>query len=139
MKPLHNMLKVLWASGVLGSVAVLAATPSHTLALSLYQDTTTLLASGWVFVALTGVFFKEFACFQRWEASALFALVPVVSGGHFLHLIPEGIEPTLLVALSSVFVFFALRKFTQPFHADIGDKTVFEYLALQEKAEAAEP
>ena len=39
-----------------------------------------LLASGWVFVALTGLFFKEFACFQRWEASALFAILPILTG-----------------------------------------------------------
>jgi len=136
MKPLHNMLKVLWGSGVVGSLAVIASDPTHSLVLSTVQHPLQLLASGWVFVALTGLFFKEFACFQRWEASALFALVPIVTGGHFLGLLGAGAEGAMLDAIAFVFCFFAARKFSQPLKADIGDKTVFEFLALKEQQDA---
>eukprot|EP00286_Rhodomonas_abbreviata_P006855 CAMPEP_0181328664 /NCGR_PEP_ID=MMETSP1101-20121128/22859_1 /TAXON_ID=46948 /ORGANISM="Rhodomonas abbreviata, Strain Caron Lab Isolate" /LENGTH=303 /DNA_ID=CAMNT_0023437613 /DNA_START=56 /DNA_END=964 /DNA_ORIENTATION=+ len=132
MKPLHNMLKVLWAAGVMGSAIVVAADPSHSLVVSTVTHPPLLLASGWVFIALTGLFFKEFACFQRWEASALFALVPIITGGHFLGIVPSGWEEGMVQALAVVFTFFAARKFSQPLKADIGDKTVFEFLAKRE-------
>lgn len=106
---------MLWGSGVVGALAVLALDPSHHLVTSTFEHAELLLASGWVFVALTGLFFKEFACFQRWEASALFAIVPLLTGGHFLHIVPSNIEHALAVALSSIFVFFAVRKFSQPY------------------------
>mmetsp|Transcript_54042 Transcript_54042/g.87462 ORF Transcript_54042/g.87462 Transcript_54042/m.87462 type:complete len:298 (+) Transcript_54042:1-894(+) len=127
MKPMHNFLKVLWAAGAMGAVLVLVASPSHSLVVDSFQKPELLLASGWVFVALTGLFFKEFACFQRWEASALFAILPVLTGGHFLHILPGGLEATLLGVFAFVFPFFALRKFDQPLNSDIGDKTIFQY------------
>ncbi len=83
---------MLWLSGAIGSAAVLLTSPSHYLVATAYQDPQLLLACGWVFVALTGLFFKEWACFQRLEASALFALVPVLTGGHFLHILPSEVE-----------------------------------------------
>ncbi|EKX53450.1 hypothetical protein GUITHDRAFT_161052 [Guillardia theta CCMP2712] len=133
MKPMHNMLKALWAGGALGSLAVFVAGPNHSLVKDCFEHSEFLLASGWAFVALTGLFFKEFACFQRWEASALFAGLPILTGGHFLHLLSEDVEKGLAVMFATVFVFFAARKFDQPLKADIGDKSIFEYLALQEK------
>jgi len=63
--------------------------------LSTFEKPELLLASGWVFVALTGLFFKEWACFQRTEASAGFALVPIVTGGHFLGILPPQAEVAL--------------------------------------------
>ncbi len=130
------------------------STPSHHLVSSTIQHPELLLASGWVFVALTGLFFKEFACFQRWEASILFGLVPVLTGGHFLRILPSNVEQAMAVVrtctllatrsakldsflllgqvLAATFVFFSCRKFGQPFKADIGDKTIFEYMAREE-------
>ena len=85
-----------------GSVIATASSPSHHLVLTTYNHPELLLASGWVFVSLTGLFFKEFACFQRWEASALFALVPVLAGGHFLKLFPAPLE--LIIAEVGAYV-----------------------------------
>jgi uncharacterized integral membrane protein len=86
---------VLWAAGAFGAAAVVAASPDHNLVLSTFEKPELLLASGWVFVALTGLFFKEWACFQRTEASAGFALVPIVTGGHFLGILPPQAEVAL--------------------------------------------
>ena len=58
MKPMHNFLKALWAAGAVGAVIVLAFSPEHSLVLSSFEHPELLLASGWVFVALTGLFFK---------------------------------------------------------------------------------
>lgn len=138
MKPMHDFLKVLWLGGAVGSIGVLAASESHSLVLAAFQDPMYLLGPGWVFVALTGLFFKEFACFQRLEASVLFALVPLLTGGHFLHLLPLGVEQGMSAALASSFLFFAVRKFDLPLKADIGDKTVFAYIAAQEAEQAQE-
>ena len=138
MKPMHNFLKVLWAAGLMGSLLVLVASPSHSLVVDSFERPELLLASGWVFVALTGLFFKEFACFQRWEASALFAIVPVLTGGHFLHILPDGLEAFLAASFAFVFPFFALRKFDQPLKSDIGDKTIFEYFKRVERGELTE-
>lgn len=138
MKPMHNFLKALWAAGAVGAVIVLAFSPEHSLVLSSFEHPELLLASGWVFVALTGLFFKEFACFQRWEASALFAIVPILTGGHFLHILPGGIEAALTSIFSVVFPFFALRKFDQPLRADIGDKTIFDYFKRVERGEVTQ-
>jgi len=135
MKPMHNFLKVLWAAGALGAVLVLAVSPEHQLVVDSFQRPELLLASGWVFVALTGLFFKEFACFQRWEASALFAILPILTGGHFLHILPGGVEAALLSVFAVVFPFFALRKFDQPLKSDIGDKTIFQYFQRVETGE----
>ena len=137
-QPMHNFLKALWAAGALGALVVLASSPSHSLVVESFLHPELLLASGWVFVALTGLFFKEWACFQRWEASALFALVPVLTGGHFLHILPQGLEAGLAAALAVMFPFFALRKFEQPLKADIGDKSIFEYFKRVERGELTE-
>ena len=95
--------QALWLGGVLGSVGAAVAAPSHHLVLSTIQHPELLLASGWVFVALTGLFFKEFACFQRWEASILFGLVPVLTGGHFLRVLPSNVEQAMAV-VRTIFV-----------------------------------
>jgi uncharacterized integral membrane protein len=87
--------QALWAAGVLGSIVAWASIPSHHLVVYTYDHPELLLASGWVFVSLTGLFFKEFACFQRWEASVLFALIPLLTGGHFLNIFSPNIELSL--------------------------------------------
>ncbi len=41
----------------------------------------------------------------------------------------ESENSVIFQVLGALFTLFALRKFGQPFHADIGDKTIFEYMA----------
>lgn len=128
-KPLHKMLKLLWAIGT-GSGLVLGLSPliENGLVETIFDKPTLLLSVGWSLVALTGLFVKEAICFGRLEALLLIALVPALSGGHFIGALPASVEKQGAVLLSVLFVFFALRKFSQPASDDIGDMSVFDHL-----------
>lgn len=129
LKPMHNFLKVLWALGLAGGLA-LAASPltGDGVVLTVFDKPALLLAIGWQFVALTGLFFKEAVCFHRLEANLLIALVPLLSGGHFLGALPADAERAGSAVFVALFLVFALRKFTQPARDDIGDMSVFNHL-----------
>lgn len=129
VRVLHNALKVLWAAGAAGGL-VLAASPlvQGGVVQAVFDKPELLLAVGWMFVALTGVFVKEAVCFARLEALALIALLPVLTGGHFLHALSAPTERSGAVVFSVLFVVFALRKFMQPAADDLGDLSVFTYL-----------
>lgn len=128
-KPLHNLLKILWVAGFAGAIA-LAASPltNHTVTQAVLERPALLLAVGWQLVALTGLFVKEAVCFGRTEATLLIALVPALSAGHFLQIAPLALERPAAGLFAALFVFFSLRKFTQPPTDDIGDMSIFEYL-----------
>lgn len=128
-KPLHKMLKLLWAIGT-GSGLVLGLSPfvQNGLVETVFDKPTLLLSVGWSLVALTGLFVKEALCFGRLEALLLIVLVPVLSGGHFVGVLPASTEKLGAAVLSVLFVFFALRKFSQPATDDIGDMSVFDHL-----------
>jgi uncharacterized integral membrane protein len=130
LRPMHNLVKALWAVGVVCS-GVLAASPllsTGALVSELQLRPELMLAVGWQFVALTGLFFKEAFCFGRAEAAALTLLVPLLSMGHFLRLLPGPVESAGAVAFAGLFLLFAARKFQQPARDDLGDKSVFEHL-----------
>lgn len=129
MKPMHNMLKVLWASGVLGAAVVALTAAPHSLVEEVAARPILMMAVGWQFVALTGLFFKESVCFWKKEALGLTALVPIIAGGHFLHIFPERVEMYGMSLFAIMFAIFAARKFTQPAREDIGDMSVFIHLA----------
>ncbi|NJL83795.1 MAG: DUF2301 domain-containing membrane protein [Chloroflexaceae bacterium] len=101
---------------------------SRTLALLVYHHPLTLLGIGFIFAALTGIYFKEAFCFNRLETKLLTPLVPGLLLGHLLGLIPAGLERGLLAVWAVLFAMFALRKVTQAIPPDIGDKSVFDYL-----------
>lgn len=131
MKPLHNMLKVLWGLGLAASVG-LSLSPllsGNGLVMEVYNHPALLLAIGWQFVALTGLFIKEAACFGRIEAISLIFLVPFLAGGHFLGFLPHAVENYGAIGFAAFFLLFSARKFTQPAKDDIGDMSVFEHLA----------
>lgn len=131
MKPMHNLLKALWLMGVLGSVALSVSplTGAEGLVQGMLSHPALLLGTGWWFVALTGLFVKEAACFGRLEAIALIFLVPALTGGHFVGLLSRQAEVYGGVVFSAVFVFFAIRKLLQDALDDVGDMSVFEHLA----------
>uniref|UniRef100_A0A7S3EB53 Uncharacterized protein n=1 Tax=Rhodosorus marinus TaxID=101924 RepID=A0A7S3EB53_9RHOD len=133
MKPMHNLLKALWGVGTAGAVAALFLT-GEGLAFGTYDQTLWMLATGWTFVAMTGLFFKEGICFNRQEAWGLMVLTPILTGGHFLHLLPAQVERGGLGAFAAMFLFFAYRKFEQPATDDLGDKSVFDHLERQQEA-----
>uniref|UniRef100_UPI00286DF6E8 DUF2301 domain-containing membrane protein n=1 Tax=Chamaesiphon sp. VAR_69_metabat_338 TaxID=2964704 RepID=UPI00286DF6E8 len=91
----------------------------------------TILGVGFIFAALTGIFFKEAFCFDRLETKLLVFIVPLLLLGHLTQLLPKAAEPILLAVWAGLFLVFAIRKVIQQIPPDIGDKSVFEYLAAQ--------
>ncbi|NJM73731.1 MAG: DUF2301 domain-containing membrane protein [Scytonema sp. RU_4_4] len=124
---LHRLLQVFW---VIGSVTlvILALSSSEPLAVTVYTQPVTLLGVGFIFAALTGIYFKEAFCFNRLETKILTPIVPLLLLGHMLGILPIQGEKVLLGLWAILFVVFALRKVIQAIPPDIGDKSVFEYL-----------
>ncbi|MFN6560567.1 MAG: DUF2301 domain-containing membrane protein [Nostoc sp. ChiSLP01] len=130
---LHRMLQIFWAIGTITS-AILALSNSEPLAVTVYNQPITLFGVGFVFVALTGIYFKEAFCFDRLETKVLTPIVPLLLLGHLVGVLPIEWEGILLGIWATLFLVFALRKTVQPIPADIGDKSVFTYLKEQRLA-----
>ncbi len=133
---LHRFLQVCWGLGCLASLWV-SFKSDQALATTVYHQPLTLLGVGFVFVALTGIFFKEAFCFNRVETKLLTPLVPTLLLGHLLGWLPLNIERGLLVIWAVGFCIFAARKLKQEIPSDIGDKSVFDYLKGKLSSEPA--
>ncbi len=130
LRSLHRALQVFWAIGGIASVATALIYPTP-LALTAYQQPLTMLGIGFTFAALTGIFFKEAFCFNRLETKFLVVIVPSLLLGHMAGILSIATERSLLIAWAVLFAVFALRKVIQPIPPDIGDKSVFDYLAKE--------
>ncbi len=130
MVVLHRALQAFWLVGAIAA-AVVAHFYAEPFALTIYQHPATILGIGFMFAALTGLFFKEAACFNRLETKVLTPLVPLLLLGHLLGFLPVMEEKILLALWTVLFMVFALRKVFQPIPPDIGDKSVFTYLENQ--------
>ena len=133
MASLHRILQIFWGIGVFTSI-VLAIQSKQPLAWYIYQHPLTILGVGFLFAALTGIYFKEAFCFNRFETKILTPIVPLLLIGHLFNLISPDIEEVLLATWAVLFVVFAGRKILQEIPQDIGDKSVFEYLENKHKA-----
>ena len=133
MASLHRMLQIFWAIGSMASV-ILAISSTQPLALTVYNQPLTLFGVGFIFVALTGIYFKEAFCFNRLETKVLTLIVPLLLLGHLVGILPTQGESVLLGIWATLFLVFALRKTVQAIPADIGDKSVFTYLEEQRLA-----
>jgi uncharacterized integral membrane protein len=133
MASLHRMLQIFWAIGSITSV-ILEISSSEPLALTVYNQPVTLFGVGFLFVALTGIYFKEAFCFNRLETKVLTLIVPLLLLGHLVGILPTQGESVLLGIWATLFLVFALRKTVQAIPADIGDKSVFTYLKEQRLA-----
>lgn len=130
LKALHRVLQGFWLIGTIATIAI-ALQSSEPLALYIYNHPLTLLGTGFIFAALTGIYFKEAFCFNRLETKILTPVVPLLLLGHMLGIIPVAMEQVLLGIWSLGFSVFAIRKMTQEIDPDIGDKSVFAYLKQQ--------
>jgi uncharacterized integral membrane protein len=130
MEPLHRALQVFWGIGVLASLAIAHFSPEP-FALTVYSQPLTVLGVGFLFAALSGIYFKEAFCFNRLETKLLTPLVPILLLGHLTGILPLQVEQSLLGLWAVLFLVFALRKVVQPIPPDIGDKSVFTYLHQQ--------
>jgi uncharacterized integral membrane protein len=107
---------------------VLALQSNEPLALFVYNHPSTIFGIGFTFAALTGIYFKEAFCFNRFETKFLTPLVPILLLGHLAGVLPLYWEQVLLGLWAVLFVVFAIRKVVQAIPPDIGDKSVFAYL-----------
>jgi len=137
LEPLHRALQAFWVVGCVSSFAIAHLDPEP-FALTVYNHPLTLFGIGFVFAALTGIFFKEAFCFNRLETKFLTLLVPVLLLGHLVGWMPLNVSRGLLISWAILFVVFAVRKVIQPIPPDIGDKSVFAYLKQQRFAKASE-
>lgn len=133
LAPLHRLLQIFWGLGAIVATA-LTLSSSEPLALFVYDHPTAILGVGFTFAALTGIYFKEAFCFNRFETKFLTPLVPILLLGHMAGVLPTAWEQVLLGLWAVLFAVFALRKVVQPIPADIGDKSVFVYLKEQRTA-----
>ncbi|MBW4640731.1 MAG: DUF2301 domain-containing membrane protein [Gloeocapsa sp. UFS-A4-WI-NPMV-4B04] len=133
LAPLHRLLQVFWAIGSIAAIA-LTFSSSEPLASTVYNHPSALFGVGFIFAALTGIYFKEAVCFNRLETKFLTPLVPILLSGHLLGVIPLEWEQIMLASWAVLFVVFAIRKAVQPIPPDIGDKSVFSYLKQQHSA-----
>ena len=132
---LHRVLQVFWAMGTATAVALMLYS-NEPLAATIYNQPTALFGVGFLFAALTGIYFKEAFCFNRLETKVLTPLVPMLLLGHLVGILPVSVEQTMLGVWATLFVVFALRKAIQAIPPDIGDKSVFAYLAAQRPVKA---
>jgi uncharacterized integral membrane protein len=135
MAPLHRALQAFWLIGAIASLAVAHLYPEPFVQ-SVYQHPVSILGIGFLFAALTGIFFKEAFCFNRLETKLLTPVVPLLLLGHLTGFLPLTVEKGLLAGWAVLFVIFALRKAFQAIPPDIGDKSVFEYLKQQSQPPA---
>ncbi len=128
LRPLHNALKIFWALGCMGFLFLGFNTGTGMMLSSIVKEPVWVLAIGPLFAALTGLGFKEFFCFQRPEAIGLTILVPIALMGHLSGILAQSTVMVLLGLSSILLIMLAIRKFGMEAAADIGDKSVFEYL-----------
>ena len=132
LRPLHRALQLFWLLGCLGWAGLLlSAGPTEALP-TLQEQPVWILAVGPLFAAMAGIGFKEFFCFQRPEAIGLTLLLPLGLLGRLVGLLNLSTAMTLLSAAALLLVLLALRKFGMEAAADVGDKSVFAYLAEQQ-------
>jgi uncharacterized integral membrane protein len=132
LKPLHQLLKLLWAIGTVSAIVIPLVTQRSLMDLLYPTYALPMVGVGCVFIALTGLFVKEAFCFNHLESKVLTAIVPVLLIGHWTGWMPESTQLGFLWGWAITFSCFALRKAFQPIPPDIGDKTVFAYLKQQQ-------
>ena len=138
LRPLHQVLIVFWAIGSFGLGIVAYHFGLTNVIYGLKENPKWLFLVGPLFVSLTGVGFKEFFCFRRIEAIGITIFIPIALIGHLTELSNENFTFVLLVISSLLLFLMGIRKFDLPAEADIGDKSVFNYLERQRKINASD-
>tara|TARA_B100000579_G_scaffold329694_1_gene279784 strand:- start:1050 stop:1721 length:672 start_codon:yes stop_codon:yes gene_type:complete len=133
LRPLHQVLIVFWAIGSFGLGIVAYHFGLTNVIYGLKENPKWLFFVGPLFVSLTGIGFKEFFCFKRIEAIAITIFIPIALIGHLTQITNEKFTFALLALSSFLLLILAIRKFNLPAEADIGDKSVFDFLEHQRK------
>jgi uncharacterized integral membrane protein len=137
LRPLHRLLQLFWLAGCLGAVVLAARVGPAGLLPALAEQPLWILAVGPLFAALAGIGFKEFFCFRRPEAIGVTLLLPVALLGGLVGVLGAESTLALLAVQAALLVVLCLRKFPMPAAADVGDKSVFEWLEQQRQQPVA--
>lgn len=137
LRPLHQLLQLFWLVGCLGGLALALRVGAANLLPALAEQPLWILAIGPFFAALAGVGFKEFFCFRRPEAIGVTLLLPVALLGRLVGVLGAESTLALLAVQAALLVVLCLRKFPMPAAADVGDKSVFEWLEQQRQRPVA--
>jgi uncharacterized integral membrane protein len=133
---LHRLLQLFWIIGTVAA-AIFTIYSNDPLSIFIYTHPLSILGIGFIFAALTGIFFKEAFCFNRLETKFLTPLIPLLLLGHLCSLLPVSVEKVLLLLWAGLFLLFVLRKAVQEIPPDIGDKSVFTHLKQQKSVATA--
>tara|TARA_B100000700_G_scaffold57512_1_gene62345 strand:- start:5181 stop:5843 length:663 start_codon:yes stop_codon:yes gene_type:complete len=138
LRPLHQALIFFWALGSIGLGIVTYHFGLTSLIYGLKENPKWVLLIGPLFASLTGVGFKEFFCFRRIEAIGITIIIPIAFIGYSTEL-TDGLFTFVLLTLSSLLLLMlGIRKFNLPAEADIGDKSVFDFLENQRKINSSD-
>ena len=133
LRPLHQTLTILWVLGCIGLIILSYHFGIKNLMYGFRENPKSILLIGPLFASLTGIGFKEFFCFRRLEAIGITIFIPISLTGYLTELANESFTFTTLVVSSLLLLLMGIRKFNLPAEADIGDKSVFDYLESQRK------
>ena len=138
LRPLHQALKIFWAIGCIGFGIVAYHFGLTDFIYGLKEDPKWVLLVGPLFASLTGVGFKEFFCFRRLEAIGITIFIPIAFIGHLTKVANGTLTFGLLFLSSLLLLVLGIRKFNLPAEADIGDKSVFDFLENQRQLKTSD-
>ena len=138
LRPLHQTLTILWVLGCIGFVILSYHFGLTNIIYGLRENPKSILLIGPLFASLTGIGFKEFFCFRRIEAIGITIFIPIALIGYLTELTNERFTFAMLVVSSLLLLLMGIRKFNLPAEADIGDKSVFDFLESQRKLKTSE-
>ena len=134
LRPLHQTLIIFWLIGCMGFVVIAYYFGITNIIYGIRENPRLILLIGPLFAALTGIGFKEFFCFRRIEAIGITIFIPLALIGYLTELANERFTFAMLLVSSLLLVLMGIRKFNLPAEADVGDKSVFNFLELQRKS-----
>ena len=133
LRPLHQALTIFWLLGCIGFAILAYHFGLTNIIFGLRENRKSILLIGPLFASLTGIGFKEFFCFRRIEAIGITIFIPISLIGYLTELANESFTFAMLLVSSLLLLFMGIRKFNLPAEADIGDKSVFDFLESQRK------
>ena len=133
LRPLHKALTIFWVVGCIGFLILSYHFGVTNLMSGFRENPKSILLIGPLFASLTGIGFKEFFCFRRIEAIGITIFIPIALIGYLTELANERFTFAMLLVSSLLLLIMGIRKFNLPAEADIGDKSVFDFLESQRK------
>ncbi len=138
LRSLHQVLTIFWVLGCIGFVILAYHFGLTNFIYGLRENPKSILLIGPLFASLTGIGFKEFFCFRRIEAIGITIFIPIALMGYLTELANDRFTFAMLVVSSLLLLFMGIRKFNLPAEADIGDKSVFDFLERQRELKTSE-